>query len=173
MAAKLVGKNSNTFNPSAAENRLVVSRLAFVSDQRRLGGDVHCYPVMIGLVLTPKCVELTRVELNDFKSEASFLFGYSEAKNASAKADAKPAWGRSGAFFKALVGEPNELLDAIQVEMIEARLNKSVLDKMNSRQSYLDRVAKAEQDAPDAQVGGSSQAGASGAGAPPPYRSNG
>ncbi|MEO0667634.1 MAG: hypothetical protein AAFZ99_06935 [Pseudomonadota bacterium] len=175
MAAKLVGKNSDTFNPSAAENRLVVSRIAFVSDQGRLGGDVHCFPVVIGPVLTPKCVELTRVQLNDFKSVTSFLFGYSEAKNASAKADAKTAWERSGELFESLVGKPNELLDGSQVEMIKARLNKnkSVLDKINSKQSYLDRVAKAEQEALDARVGGSSQAGPSGAGAPPPYRSNG
>ena len=121
MAAKLVGKNSDTFYPSADENRLVVSRIAFVSDQRRLGGDVHCFPVMIGPVLTPKCVELTRVQLNDFKSVTSFLFGYSEAKNASAKADAKTAWGRSGDLFKSLVGEPNELLDGTRTRACSTR----------------------------------------------------
>ncbi|MEL7166256.1 MAG: hypothetical protein AAGL96_12370 [Pseudomonadota bacterium] len=171
-AAKMVGKTFDDFDPSAAEFRICVNEMAFESDYTKIKhNDIHCYPVFVSPALTPTTVEMTRDQLEDFKSLTVVLFALSWDNVAAKKAQATRAWTRNRAFFAGLAGARNEVLSEAQIGMLDARLEKtgSVLHATKSKAAYF---AKGEDDklqAADASAAAAAAAGTTAA----PYRSNG
>ncbi|MEL6617371.1 MAG: hypothetical protein AAFP16_00735 [Pseudomonadota bacterium] len=125
MAAKLKGKDADTFDPSA--HNVAVKEIAFTSDVARLGADVHCFPVLVGPVATPKCVELDFDEFNDFKTTTAFLYMNAAGNLSAQKSNARDAWDSIKARMTALVGADNELLTETEVNTLNVRLAQAAV----------------------------------------------
>ncbi|MEM6758008.1 MAG: hypothetical protein AAF601_00875 [Pseudomonadota bacterium] len=169
-AAKMIGKTFEGFDPSAADFRICANEIAFESDYNKIKhNEIHCYPVFISPALTPTTIDMTREQLEDFKSVTVVLFALSADAPAAKKAQAVTAWERNRAFFVGLMGARNELLSEGNINVLDARLNKrkSVLQGINSRARYVDRQNAKQQKAVDAAVAKRKDAG------PAPYRTTG
>lgn len=130
IAAKMVGEDPATFDPSDDDNRITTKGIAFVSDRDSLSNNVHCYPVWISDVLTPKCVELDFTQFNHFKAVTKYLFRHAGGSLTSQVSTARTSWTAIKAFVTARAGNDNQLLSELEVAMLNTRLKPAASTAM-------------------------------------------
>jgi hypothetical protein len=121
MARRMTGKDSVTFDPSAAEHQLSLKSVVFSSDAAVLGGNVHCFPLRTGDVATPNAMVLNAVEFNSFKTLSKFVTSEGNVN----RADAKNSWNLLKAKVEASSNTPNELFSALDVQKIINRTKET------------------------------------------------
>ncbi len=130
IAAKMVGEDPATFDPSDDENRIQTKSIAFVSDRDSLSNNVHCYPVWISDALTPKCVELDFTQFNHFKAVTKYLFRHAGGSLTNQVSTARTSWTAIKAYVTARAGQDNQLLSELEVSMLNTRLKPAASTAM-------------------------------------------